>query len=54
MAAKIVTGQVHIIVAPSSTQNYHSVTHADSGREVVRCETFAEAQREQARLNKLG
>lgn len=44
----------HTVVAPVAGQDYHSVVHSDSGREVVRCATVAEAVKEQARLNKLG
>ena len=44
---------VHVVVPPQVGQDYHAVVHADSGREIVRAATFAEAQREQARLNKL-
>lgn len=44
---------VHVIVAPAPGQDYHAVVHGDSGREVVRCATAAEALKEQARLNKL-
>ncbi len=53
MAQRIVSSVAHVIVAPTSTNNYHAVTHADSGREVSRWATRAEAVVEQTRLNAL-
>lgn len=44
----------HSVVPPTAGQEYHAVVHGDSGREVVRCATYAEAVKEQTRLNKLG
>lgn len=45
---------VHVVTPPALGQDYHAVVHGDSGREVVRCASAAEAIREQTRLNKLG
>jgi hypothetical protein len=42
----------HVVVSPSTTQNYYAVVSANSGHELVRCETAAQAAVEQARLEK--
>ena len=43
----------HIIVPPTpGGDNVYTVTHGDSGREIVRCADNATALKEQARLNK--
>lgn len=43
----------HTVVPPMKGQDYHAVVHGDSGREVVRCATYADAVKEQSRLNAL-
>jgi len=54
MAKSIVNAtSAHTVISPAAGQDYHAVVHSDSGREVVRCATAAEAAKEQARLNAL-
>lgn len=45
---------VHTISAPQPGQNYYSVMSGKTGHEIARTATQAEADKEKARLDRLG